>query len=105
MRSSSPYCEKLIPCVCLINDLIFYLGYIFLRVGASHWHLVGRHLPLQVVDIDLRSKSDIYFIVVTSICIDYSGFSNKIEFAYNYYNLSIGPMFTVCQYIYISTET
>ena len=45
-------------------------------LSASHCHLVGRHLPLQVVDIDLGSKSDIYFIAVTLICIDYFGFSN-----------------------------
>ena len=40
-----------------------------MRVSASHCHLVGRHLPLQVVDIDLGSKSDIHFIIVTLICI------------------------------------
>ena len=46
------------------------------KLSVSHCYLGGRHLSIPVVDIDLGSKSDIYFIAVTLICIDYFGFSN-----------------------------
>ena len=56
------------------------MAYLIIEKKSLGWvskQEIGRHLPFQVVDIDLGLKSDIYFIVVTLICIDYFGFSNK----------------------------
>ena len=57
-------------------NLLFGL-HIFQSQLVYHYHSEGRHLPLQLVDQDLGTKSDIYFIVVTLIYIDHLGFQIK----------------------------